>query len=164
PGRIEDERGFDADLHSGSYRAWLLDRSRPLGWCTMYHTGYRVLIGYLFSSADSPWIGDWQENRRNTQAPWDGKAIARGLEIGTTPFGGMRRSVEEGELFSVPTYRWIGAGERLMQSYAIFLAEIPEGYRGVVDIRAEIGRIVIEERETGKTLAVKTGSRKAPAE
>ncbi|MCP5119768.1 MAG: hypothetical protein GY953_53905, partial [bacterium] len=56
PGRIEDERGFDADLHSGSYRAWLLDGSRPLGWCTMYHTGYRVLIGYLFSTADSPWI------------------------------------------------------------------------------------------------------------
>lgn len=150
----KNERAFRAEPHSGSYRAWLLDKSRSLGWCTMYHTDYRVLIGYLFSTSDSPWIGDWQENRRNRQVPWDGKAIARGLEIGTTPFGGLRQSVEEGKLFDVPTYRWIAAGQRLKQSYAIFLAEIPDGYRGVGDVRSEGGNIVIEERETGKTLSV----------
>ena len=158
PGRPDEERAFSAALRAGSYRAWLLDRSRSLGWCTMYHRDYRVLIGYLFSTADSPWIGDWQENRRNTQIPWNGQAVARGLEIGNTPFGGLRQSVADGELFGAPTYRWIGAGESLKQSYAIFLAEIPDGYRGVADIRFEAGRILIEERESGNVLAVEAAS------
>lgn len=54
----------------------------------------------------------------------------------------------------MPIYRWIGAGERLQRSHAIFLAKILDAYRGVADVRTGNGRIVIEERETGKTISI----------
>ncbi len=154
-GQTVDFRLFPDTPKSGRYRAWLLDRSRPRVYFTMYNPEYRVLIGYLFPAADNPWIGDWQENQRVTGVPWNGHAIARGVDIGTTPFAeGLRRSVERGRLFDVPTHRWIQARERLTQFYLFFLAEIPLGFKGVADLRLENGQIVLVERETGKTVSI----------
>jgi len=140
---------------SGLYAGYLMEPGRPLSYFTMYHEDYRVLIGYVWMTRDFPWIGDWQENRRATQPPWNGKVIARGMEFGTTPFGGpMRQVVEEGRLYGVPVYRWIGAGERLVTRYLAFLAEIPRGFRGVADLQVQDGFLLVTERETGRTLRV----------
>ena len=159
-GKKIDLRQFATEAASGGYRAWLLDRKREKSFFTMYHPDYPVLIGYMFYTADNPWIGDWQENRKNTTKPWDGKVVARGMEVGTTPFGAPIRSlVEGGPLDSVPTYRWISAKQKLEQRYVIFLAEIPRAFRGVADVRSEPGRIVIEERETGKAIVLKSARR-----
>ncbi|MCC6862135.1 MAG: hypothetical protein IT158_26415 [Bryobacterales bacterium] len=153
-----DLRQFTSQPHTGRYHALLLDTSRKVGYFTSYHTGYPVLIGYLFPTAMNPWIGDWQENQRATNLPWAGKAVARGMEVGTTPFAeGLRRSVERSRLFDVPTYRWIGGRQRMHNWYAIFLAEIPAGFRGVADVRKEASRIVIEERGTGRLITVTSG-------
>lgn len=140
---------------SGLYAAYLMEQGRPLSYFTMYSENYRVLIGYVWITKDFPWIGDWQENRRATQPPWNGKVIARGMEFGTTPFGGpMRQVVEEGRLYGVPVYRWIGAGERLSTRYLAFLAEIPPGFGGVADVRVDESSIVVIERKTGRTFRV----------
>lgn len=156
-GKPVDFRLFPATPKSGRYHIWLLDRSHPKVYFAMYNPDYPVLIGYIFSSAENPWVGDWQENQRATRPPWDGKVIARGIDAGTTPLAeGLRRSVEMGSLFGVPTYRWIQARERLTQTYAFFLAEIPLGFKGVADLRTGDGRIVIVERETGKTISIKS--------
>jgi len=64
--------------------------------------------------------------------------------------------LESGAVPAVDTYSWIQAGQRRTQSYAFFLAEIPLGFKGVADLRTEDGRIVIVERETGKTTTVKS--------
>jgi hypothetical protein len=56
----------------------------------------------------------------------------------------------------VPTHSWIQARQRRTETYVFFLAEIPLGYKGVADVRTEEGRIVIVERETGKTIAIKS--------
>lgn len=139
----------------GLYAAYLMEQSRPLSYFTMYNENYRVLIGYVWITNDFPWIGDWQENRRATQPPWNGKVIARGMEFGTTPFGGpMRQVVEEGRLYGVPVYRWIGGGERLSTRYLAFLAEIPPGFAGVADVRVDEGSIVVTERKTGRAFRV----------
>ena len=38
--------------------------------------------------------------------------------------------------------------------YAVFLAEIPEGYQGVEDVAVRAGQIVITEREAGRSIVL----------
>jgi hypothetical protein len=150
------QREFTSKPATGGYYAMLMDTSAPLGWFTSFHSGHRVLIGYLFPTVDNPWIADWQENQRNKGKPWEGKAVARGIEFGSTPLAeGLRRSVERATMLGAPTYRWIGARQRLKTVWAAFLMEIPEGYRGTETVRAEGGRILVTERETKRTLDIK---------
>ena len=105
----------------------------------------------IYWDADFPWIGDWQENGRNTPAPWGGEVKARGMEFGTTPFGGtMENVVSEGEVFGVPNHIWIRAGEKKTARYLAFLLEIPDGFRGVADVQVGGGKIRVVERGTSK--------------
>ena len=146
-GKPADLRTFQPKPHSGTYAALLLDPKRSEQFFTLYHPDYRVLIGYTFPNAGNQWLADWQENQRATVLPWDGKVIARGLEFGSTPFAeGLRKSVERGSLFDTPAYRWIGGKQRLGTEFSIFLEEIPEGFRGVKDVRTVAGVPVISQR------------------
>ncbi|MEX2262839.1 MAG: hypothetical protein WD696_12865 [Bryobacteraceae bacterium] len=148
-------REFQRMPHSGTYYPLEMDGSRAENYFTMYHTGYPVLIGYLFPTADNPWIADWQENKSNRTVPWDGKVVARGIEFGSTPFAeGLRRSVDRGTFMGKPTFRWIPGRGRLKTWYLIFLAEIPAGFAGVEDVRRENGRVIVRERGSGKTISV----------
>jgi hypothetical protein len=134
-----------------------MDPKRETSYFTMYNPGYRVLIGYIWHTKDFPWIGDWQENHHGTHPPWNGQVVARGMEFGTTPFGGpMKEVVAEGSLFGVPVFRWIGGRERQTARYVAFVAEIPEGFHGVQDLAVKAGAIEITERETGNILSVKS--------
>ena len=138
-----------------TYYGVLMDQARERSYLTVYHTDYRILVGYVWRTRDFPWLGDWQENRRMKIPPWNGEVIARGLEFGTTPFGGtMREVVEEGRVYGVPVYRWIGGRERLTVRYVAFLAEIPDDYKGVADVEVRDGRIHITERETGRIISL----------
>jgi hypothetical protein len=155
-GSATDLRVMQAKPNSGTYAGYLMDPQRETSYFTMYNPGYRVLIGYIWHTRDFPWIGDWQENHRVASPPWNGQVVARGMEFGTTPFGGpMKHVVEEGSLFGVPVFLWIGARERLTARYVAFLAEIPEGFRGVENLTVENGSIEITERQTGAVLSIK---------
>lgn len=150
-------RPMQSHPKSGVYYAALMDPRRERNYFTMYHEDYRVLIGYVWYTKDFPWVVDWQENKRNTTLPWNGQVVARGIEVGTTPFTGpMEEVVREGSLYGVPVYRWMGGQERVTVKYVAFLAEIPEGYRGVEDVAVHAGKIVITERETKKPIALKS--------
>ncbi|MCX6046223.1 MAG: hypothetical protein NT075_14015 [Chloroflexi bacterium] len=150
-----DLRPFQSAPESTTYYPVLLDPARLLSYFTMYNTDYPLLIGYLFPTADNPWIIDWQENGSNKQAPANGEMIARGIEFGTSPFDeGLRKSVERGALFDVPAYQWIGGGQRLKTTFLIFLTEIPRGFQGVEDVQALAGQIVITEQATGRQIFV----------
>jgi hypothetical protein len=139
-GTPADLRIFRPKPHSGTYYALRLDPSRDEQFFTLYHPDFRVLIGYLFPSKRSPWLADWQENQSITELPWNGLAIARGLEFGDTPFAeGLRKSIERSALFDTPSYGWIGAQQKLRREYKIALFEIPEGFAGVKDLRTENG-------------------------
>jgi len=151
-------RPFQPAPHSGTYFALLLDPKRPQSYFTMYHDGFPVLIGYLFPTVDNPWLGDFQENQRITEVPWDGKVVTRGIEFGTTPFPeGLKKSVERGRMFGVPTYRWIGGKQKLQTSFIVFLAEVSVGFAGVAAVTSEAGRIVVKERGSEKKITVATG-------
>ena len=128
-----------------------------LGWFTLYNLDHRLLVGYLFPATDHPWIVDWQ-NRPDAASP---ARMARGIEFGTSPFDeGLRRSVERGRLFDTPTYRWIGAGQRLSTAFQIFLAEVPPAFAGVQEVRATGERITVHERGTSRRLTVRAGWRR----
>jgi hypothetical protein len=151
-----DGKTVDLRVFSGRANTWLMDRSKPRVYFTMYNSDYPVLIGYIFESAPNPWVFDWQENQRVREKPWDGKVIARAICIGDSTISGLRNAVERGSSLGVPVYSWIEARERRTQHYAFFLTEIPPGFKGVADLRTEGGRIVLTERETGKTISIKS--------
>ena len=120
------------------------DPARSEQFFTLYHPDYRVLIGYVFPGGDHPWIADWQENRSATARPWNGQVVARGIEFGSSPFDeGLRKSVERGSFLGAPTYRWIGGRQRLQTEFIMVLAEIPEGFSGVKNLRVERGSAVL---------------------
>jgi hypothetical protein len=156
--QIKDAAGRATDLRtfSGRSSTLLMDASKPKTWFTMYNAEYPVLIGYVLESKPNQWVYDWQENQRVTEKPWDGKVIARAICIGDSVIEGVRHAVERGSMLGVPTYSWIEARQRRTQRYAIFLAEVPPGFKGVSALRMENGQIVIEERGTGKTTAIKS--------
>ena len=156
-GKPTDLRVMQPEPNAGLYAGYLMDPDREFSYFTMFHPDYRVLVGYVWRTADFPWIGDWQENGRNKQAPWEGKVKARGMEFGTTPFGGpMKDVVAEGEIFGTPTYRWIPARTRETVRYIAFLTEIPEDYRGVADVQVENGRLRVLERGGGREIEVRS--------
>jgi hypothetical protein len=148
---------LDFRVFSGSGSTWLFDTSKPKVFVTMYNTDYRVLLGYVMESKSNAWVYDWQENQRAKEKPWDGKTIARAICIGNSTVFGLHSAVEHGAMLGAPVYTWIEARQRLTQRYAIFLAEIPLGFKGVSDLREERGSILIVERGTGKVITLKSG-------
>ena len=146
---------FNMQKGEGTYRDWLMDQERTHTWFTMYNKDYNVLIGYVFPKEQNPWIGDWQENGMKKHMPWNGEAVAWGLLVGTSPFtSGVRQSIERGPVFDTKTYGWIGAKEKLKQSYLIFMTEIENDFMGVDELRIEKGTIYLVEKETAKQIRV----------
>jgi len=139
-GKPADLRPFQTKEKAGTYYALLMDRGRSHQFFTLYNSGYKVLIGYVYPTEGNPWLADWQENKSNTFAPWNSQVIARGIEFGNSPFAeGLRKAIERGTLFDVPSYRWIGARQRLKTEFTVFLEEISENFGGVRDVSLESG-------------------------
>jgi hypothetical protein len=125
-----------------------------LAWFTLTNPDQRLLVGYVFPAADYPWIVDWQ-HRADTGGTG---RTARGIQFGTSPFDeGLRRSVERGRLFGTPTYRWIGARQRLSTTFRIFLTEVPADFAGVEAVHATDDHLALRERGTGRAIAVRAG-------
>ena len=136
-------RDFHAIPGGQAYTPALTDRSRPQSWFTLYNADYPLLIGYMFPADDHPWIVDWQNQPQADTAA----GTARGIEFGTSPFDeGLRKSVERAQLLGVPTYKFIGARQRLSTTFTIFMREIPVGFIGVRDVRLVDGKVVVEGR------------------
>jgi hypothetical protein len=149
-------REFRAVPGGQAYTPVLADLSQTSSWFTVYNREYPLLIGYLFPTADHPWIIDWQNQPQAATTA----GTARGIEFGTSPFDeGLRRSVERGQLFGVPTYKFIAAKQRLSTTFTIFLAEIPAGFAGVQNVRMMENSVVVAERGTGRQHTI-TVSRK----
>jgi hypothetical protein len=63
-------------------------------------------------------MGIWEENRSRTNPPWNGETLTRGMEFGVSPVPESRREmVDRGQMFGVPTFRWLPARGRLQAEY-----------------------------------------------
>lgn len=150
-----ERRVFNVAPKTSLFRSILVDKSRQTGYFTSYSTEFPLLIGYVFPTAEHPWVCDWQENGSGQATPRLGRMVARGIEFGTSPLDeGLRRSVERGSFLGAPTYQWINGKQRVKATYSIFLTELPAGFAGVADVRVEPGQIVIIERETNRQIRV----------
>lgn len=145
----------DYRVFSGQGSLWLLQQAAPRSYCTLYNENYGILIGYVFEAAKNPWLLDYQENMRVTETPWDGKVVMRGLCFGNSvTSGGLRNAVQQRSMLDVPSYDWIEARQRIDRTYAIFIAEVGLGFRGVASLTAAGGKIAIVERETGRRIEI----------
>lgn len=130
-------RGGHADLRrssaapsSSAYTAHLMDPARDDAWFVAHSAQHQLAFGYVWRRADFPWLGIWEENASRTAPPWNGTALTRGMEFGVSPFPESRRQmIDRGQLFGVPTYRWIAARGVVEVEYWAVLraaAQVPE--------------------------------------
>jgi hypothetical protein len=129
-GKTSDLRvSFDAPA-SSAYTAHLMDPRSEHAFFVAYAPASRLAFGYVWRTADFPWMGIWEENHSRTQPPWNGSTLTRGMEFGVSPFPESRREmIERGRLFGAPTFRWIPAVTRVSVEYWILTrsaAAIPE--------------------------------------
>jgi len=126
----------------------LMDPSRRLAYVTALNTVRRYLLGYVFRREEYPWIQNFMSYPAND---W----LGRGLEFATQPFDLPRREmVELNRLFDAPVYRWLPAKSRIGTRFLLFWVKSPEGMTRVDDVRLENGKIIVEDRASGKTLTL----------
>jgi hypothetical protein len=119
-----------ATAPASGYTAHVVDASRETAFFLAFTPAYRLAFGYIWKSADFPWLGIWEENCSRQASPWNGTAVTRGMEFGVSPFPESRRAmIERNRLLDTPTYRWLPAKSKLEVEYWITsksVDEVPE--------------------------------------
>ena len=129
-GGTTDLRRFTSATTSSAYTAHLMDAAHEQAFFVAFSRKAGLAFGYVWNRHDFPWLGIWEENHSRTAAPWNGRALTRGLEFGVSPMPETRREmIDRSRLFDVPTYRWIPAKSRVEVEYWAILrdaTEVPE--------------------------------------
>ena len=128
-GGTADLRRTSAAAASSAYTAHLMSPG-DRAFFVAFSPAARLAFGYVWSPADFPWMGIWEENHSRTHVPWNGQTLTRGMEFGVSPMPESRRQmIDRGKLFGVPAYRWLPAKGRLEVEYRVVTAHadaIPE--------------------------------------
>jgi hypothetical protein len=146
-------RHASAETTGHDVSSFMFDEAEVYGWVTACNPGKGLLIGYVWRTADYPWLNIWRYMR-------DGSVAARGLEFGTTgyhqPFGQL---VKTGRILGRPLYVYLDAGETVSKSYAVFLLPIPGDYQGVARVTYQSERLTVTERgkQKPRTLELAAG-------
>jgi hypothetical protein len=147
-GQPIDLRAPPLQAGSGGHTASLMDRSRKLVFVTALHPEKRLVVGWVFRREDYPWVQNWESYPSNS-------TLARGLEFGTQPFDLPRHdTLQTGSMFDTPIFRMLPAKSKIATSFLIFYTKTPEGFEKVDDVRLDGGKLIIEDRKTGKTIAL----------
>jgi len=145
-----DLRAAPVSPNSLDHTGHLMDPDQRLAYVTALHPKKRLLLGYIFKQAESPWLQIWESY------PPTG-VMARGLEFGTQAFDRPARQViSQNRLFGALLYRWLPAKGRIETSFLMFWTPTPEGFLGVDDIQIEAGRIRIRDETSGKVITLNT--------
>lgn len=145
-GGTVDLRAAPTDLGSGDHTGHLVTPSGEKAWVTALHPGKRLLLGYVYNTAEFPWLQTWENY------PTEGM-LARGLEFGTQAFDLPRRTViSDGKLFDTPLFQWLPAESTFETSFMMFLVEVPDGFAGVGAVEVADGMITIESADGAQTV------------
>ena len=150
PIALKDRRSinlrFLADDPDPNVVSYVIDEE--LGWVTAANAAKGLLIGYVWRTAEYPWLNIWRHVE-------NGKPLARGLEFGTTglhqPFPTL---VRKHKIFGRPLLDFLDASESHTRSYIGFLTEIPTGYQGAAQAKLTEGTLTLAERGGGSELTV----------
>lgn len=122
--------------------SFIPDKNDSFGWVTAMNASQGFLIGYLWEVSDYPWLNFWLMSNNN-------KPEARGLEFGTT---GLHQPwsvvLERDSLLGQRLYETIDAHDSVAKSYVMFLAEIPNDFKGVESVAYDSSRIRIFEYDS----------------
>ena len=147
-GKPVDLRVQPADAAWMAHTTTLMDPSRPLAYITVLNTARRFLLGYVFRREEYPWVQNYMSYTPNG---WSGRAV----EFATQWFDLPRREmVELNRMFDTPVYRWLPAKSKIATHFLLFYVKSPEGMTRVDDVRLENGKIIVEDRASGKTLTL----------
>ena len=147
-GGTRDIRTAPAEHNAIDHVTTLLDPGRRLAFATALNTTRNYLLGYVFRTAEYPWLQDWQSYTT-------GPRLNRGLEFATQPFDVPRHDViETNRMFDAPVYRWLPAKSKIGSRILMFWTRVPEGMTHIDDVRLEGGDLVIEDRAAGKRVAL----------
>ncbi|MFL6451153.1 MAG: hypothetical protein ACJ746_26265 [Bryobacteraceae bacterium] len=129
-GEKRDLQTFNSAQLSGGYTAHLLSRESAEAWFVTFSPPMEVVIGYVWKTADFPWLGIWEENESRAGKPWNNRTTTLGMEFGVSPLPESRRQmIDRSKLFGVPCYRWIPAKTRVSIEYHCAIGQashIPE--------------------------------------
>lgn len=122
-----DQRVFTDTPVSGKFTTHLMDAGKPTAFFAAYHPRLKLLFSYRWQRTDFPWLGIWEEKRSRKSAPWNGNAVAVGMEFGVSPMPETRRGmIERRELFGTPVYRWLPARSKHTVEYTAALLRAEE--------------------------------------
>lgn len=137
---------FLTDDHDPNVVSYVIDDD--FGWVTAANPAKGLLIGYVWRTADYPWLNLWRRVE-------DNKPLARGLEFGTTglhqPFPIL---IEKGKIFGRALLDFLDASESKTRSYVAFLIPIPAGYKGVERATLSKEALTLVERDRRSELNV----------
>ena len=138
-GKLVDVRTAPVKLGVTGHTTSLMDPARTHAYVTAIHPEKKLIVGWIWRTADFPWLQNWENY------PENGK-LARGLEFSTQPYDIPRRqAVDMHSLFGAPTYQWLPAKSTVEKNWAMFYAPAPEGMTKVSDVRVNDGQILIED-------------------
>ncbi len=139
-------RSGDTLDHTGH----LMTPSGKYAWVTALHPRKNLVLGYLFKTAEYPWLQTWEHY------PAEG-LMARGLEFGTQAFDLPRRQViTENRIFGELLYRWLPAKSKIESTYLMFWARTPDGFEGVDEVELSGGALTLTDQGSGRRLALRT--------
>ncbi|HWR15714.1 MAG TPA: hypothetical protein VN577_12875 [Terriglobales bacterium] len=154
-GRSVDLRKPFANDGKGFVATVLVNSKNDYGVIAVLNWRLGLAAGYVFRSADFPWVTLWEENIARSGAPWNGVTRARGVEFGTTPFPvGHQQTISDGPLFQTPTLTRVPAKSALSTVYAMFLTPVSREWRKISDIQVKRNEIVIRGGSRNQRLAV----------
>jgi hypothetical protein len=138
-GKLVDIRSAPVKLGSGDHTTQVMDPARTYAYATALHPQKRLIVGWIWRTADFPWLQSWESY------PTNGK-LARGLEFSTQPYDISRRdTVDMHRMLGTPTYQWLPAKSTVEKAFVFFYGSAPEGMTKVADVRVEKGQIVVED-------------------
>jgi hypothetical protein len=135
---LADLRFFANNGRSSSLTTHLIDQTLDKAFFVAYSPTAQLLFGYEWDRKDFPWLGIWEENKSRLTPPWQGKAIASGMEFGVSPFPETKKQmVGRGLLFGVPTFRRLRAREQVTVHYSAFIRQT-DGIPGECSFSSEV--------------------------
>ena len=120
--------------------SFVFDQNDKYGWVTACNPKNKIMLGYIWKTADYPWINFWRYME-------NGLPKAFGMEFGTTglhePFPIVAK---KGKIFGRNIYDFIDANEVVNKSFIAFLAKIPDDYNGVEKVEINGSLLIIKEK------------------
>lgn len=132
--------------NSGDHTTTVMDPSQPWAWATAIHPGRKLMVAWVWRSADFPWLQNWEA--------FSDKAMARGLEFSTQPYDIPRRqAVGMHRMLDTPTYRWLPGKSSIDTIFALIYTSVPEGFVRVKEVRIAGGTIAFNDG-AGRTVSI----------